>query len=154
MTAELPYHQIQQNNIGVKPPTPLHTVPHRTAFAPAAPAARSATALSAEQSRADFLRAGFAAAATTSAAALVLSPSEASAAKYGPLGRGSPEVVDPKTADVDLDVLSSATGTMVRLPRSVSLPGTGNCFGDICLFVSTDARRVLRTRKMCLTRSL
>ena len=77
------------------------------AFAPAAPAARSATALSAEQSRADFLRAGFAAAATTSAAALVLSPSEASAAKYGPLGRGSPEVVDPKTADVDLDVLSS-----------------------------------------------
>ena len=59
MTAELPYNQNQQNTIGVKPPTPLHTVPHRTAFAPAAPAARSDTALSAEQSRADFLRAGF-----------------------------------------------------------------------------------------------
>ena len=117
MTAELPYHQNQQNNIGVKPPTPLHTVPHRTAFAPAAPAARSATALSAEQSRADFLRAGFAAAATTSAAALVLSPSEASAAKYGPLGRGSPEVVDPKTADVDLDVLSS--GAVQKAYRNV-----------------------------------
>lgn len=43
----------------------------------------------------------------TIAASLTLLPGQASAAKYGGFGAGSPEVVDPKDAIVDDDVLKS-----------------------------------------------
>lgn len=52
--------------------------------------------------RAEFLQQSLAA-----AAALTFLPSSASAAKYGGFGRGSPEVLDPKTAEVDKDILGS-----------------------------------------------
>jgi hypothetical protein len=40
--------------------------------------------------------------------AFTLLPNPANAAKYGSVGRGSPEVLDPKTAIVDDEILASA----------------------------------------------
>mmetsp|Transcript_32904 Transcript_32904/g.59347 ORF Transcript_32904/g.59347 Transcript_32904/m.59347 type:complete len:210 (-) Transcript_32904:120-749(-) len=77
-----------------------------TAFAPGAGNARSSTAISAEKgvtSRIEFLQQS----AATVAAALTLLPGQANAAKYGGFGAGSPEVVDPKDAIVDEDILKS-----------------------------------------------
>ena len=64
------------------------------------------TAISAEKgvtSRIEFLQQS----AATVAAALTLLPGQANAAKYGGFGAGSPEVVDPKDAIVDEDILKS-----------------------------------------------
>ncbi|KAL7545814.1 hypothetical protein ACHAWF_009164 [Thalassiosira exigua] len=75
------------------------------AFAPGAVPARS-TALSAERgasSRVEFLQQSAAAVA----ASLTLLPGQANAAKYGGFGAGSPEVIDPKDAIVDDEVLAS-----------------------------------------------
>jgi len=55
-----------------------------------------------ETSRVEFIQQSLAA-----AAAFTVLPSSASAAKYGGFGAGSPEVIDPKTADIDQDILSS-----------------------------------------------
>mmetsp|Transcript_51611 Transcript_51611/g.109754 ORF Transcript_51611/g.109754 Transcript_51611/m.109754 type:complete len:209 (+) Transcript_51611:315-941(+) len=75
------------------------------AFAPGAGNARSSTALSAEKgatSRIEFLQRSAALAAS-----LTLLPGQANAAKYGGFGAGSPEVIDPKDAIVDSDILKS-----------------------------------------------
>jgi hypothetical protein len=42
-----------------------------------------------------------------SAASLFFAPGAANAAKYGGFGAGSPEVLDPKEADIDMDILKS-----------------------------------------------
>ena len=55
-------------------------------------------------SRAAFLQTIGAAAVSS----VTLLPNVANAAKYGKLGAGSPEVLDPKDADVDMDILASA----------------------------------------------
>lgn len=78
------------------------------AFAPGVGNTRSSTALSAEKgitSRIEFLQHSTA----TVAASLTLLPGQANAAKYGGFGAGSPEVVDPKDAIVDEEVLKSNT---------------------------------------------
>jgi hypothetical protein len=54
------------------------------------------------QSRQNFL-----AQAAALTGTLLLTPNAALAAKYGGLGRGSPEVLDPKEAEVDEDILKS-----------------------------------------------
>lgn len=54
-------------------------------------------------SRADFVRN-----LSFTAASLALLPQPAFAAKYGGFGAGSPEVIDPKTAIVDDEILASA----------------------------------------------
>merc|ERR1712127_330089 len=64
------------------------------------------TALSAEKgatSRIEFLQQS----ATAAVAALTLLPGQANAAKYGGFGAGSPEVIDPKDAIIDEDVLKT-----------------------------------------------
>ena len=64
-----------------------------------------ATALNAEKgatSRMEFLQS-----AAAAAASLTLLPGQANAAKYGGFGAGSPEVIDPKDAIVDEDILKS-----------------------------------------------
>jgi len=43
----------------------------------------------------------------TAASTLALVPQTASAAKYGSFGAGSPEVIDPKSAIVDTEILAS-----------------------------------------------
>lgn len=63
----------------------------------------ASTLLAAEQSRSHFL----VQAASLVGATLVASPGVANAAKYGSFGAGSPEVLDPKQAIVDKDILSS-----------------------------------------------
>lgn len=76
------------------------------AFAPGVSNARSATALNAEKgstSRIEFLQQSAAAVA----ASVTLFPGQANAAKYGGFGAGSPEVIDPKDAIVDEDILKS-----------------------------------------------
>jgi len=63
------------------------------------------TALNAEKgstSRIEFLQQ-----AAVAAASLTLIPGQANAAKYGGFGRGSPEVLDPKDAIVDKEILKS-----------------------------------------------
>lgn len=75
------------------------------AFAPGMESVRSSTALSAEKgsnSRIEFLQQ-----AAVAAASLTLLPGQASAAKYGGFGAGSPEVIDPKDAIVDEEILKS-----------------------------------------------
>ncbi|KAL9191086.1 hypothetical protein ACHAXT_000792 [Thalassiosira profunda] len=75
------------------------------AFAPGASNVRSSTALNAEKgatSRMEFLQS-----AAAAAASLTLLPGQANAAKYGGFGAGSPEVIDPKDAIVDEDILKS-----------------------------------------------
>eukprot|EP01082_Thalassiosira_pseudonana_P010814 g10501.t1 g10501 contig4:1993456-1994381(+) len=75
------------------------------AFAPGAGNTRS-TALNAEKgvsTRIGFLQTSVA----TIAASLTLLPGQANAAKYGGFGAGSPEVVDPKDAIIDEDILKS-----------------------------------------------
>mmetsp|Transcript_20450 Transcript_20450/g.48025 ORF Transcript_20450/g.48025 Transcript_20450/m.48025 type:complete len:205 (+) Transcript_20450:129-743(+) len=71
------------------------------AFAPAASNVRS-TVLNAEASRMEFLQQSAAA-----VAAFTMLPGQANAAKYGGFGAGSPEVIDPKDALVDEDILKS-----------------------------------------------
>lgn len=64
------------------------------------------TALNAEKgsnTRIEFLQQSAAAVA----ASLTLLPGQANAAKYGGFGAGSPEVIDPKDAIVDEDILKS-----------------------------------------------
>jgi len=56
-----------------------------------------------ESSRLQFIQQSVAA-----AAAFTLLPMPANAAKYGAFGRGSPEVLDPKTAIIDDEILASA----------------------------------------------
>mmetsp|Transcript_11159 Transcript_11159/g.15018 ORF Transcript_11159/g.15018 Transcript_11159/m.15018 type:complete len:206 (-) Transcript_11159:75-692(-) len=81
----------------------LVTLGSASAFAPAPFGSRqSTTALSAEQSRSDFLTQSAAAFAT-----LAAFPSVSNAAKYGSFGAGSPEVLDPKTAIIDEDILKT-----------------------------------------------
>jgi hypothetical protein len=66
----------------------------------------TATALSAEQTRLEFLtQAG---ASLTAGLLLTAAPQAASAAKYGGFGAGSPEVLDPAAAEVDTDALASS----------------------------------------------
>ena len=75
------------------------------AFAPGVGNARSSTALNAEKgstSRIEFLQQ-----AAAAAASLTLLPGQANAAKYGGFGAGSPEVIDPKDAIVDEEILKS-----------------------------------------------
>jgi len=60
-------------------------------------------ALNAETTRTEFIKQSVA----TIAASLVFLPGQANAAKYGGFGAGSPEVVDPKDAIVDTDILKS-----------------------------------------------
>lgn len=63
------------------------------------------TALNAEKgstSRIEFLQQ-----AAVAAASLTLIPGQANAAKYGGFGAGSPEVIDPKDAIVDEEILKS-----------------------------------------------
>ena len=55
-----------------------------------------------ETSRVEFIQQSLSA-----AAALTFLPSNANAAKYGGFGAGSPEVIDPKTAEIDQDILAS-----------------------------------------------
>jgi hypothetical protein len=63
----------------------------------------ASTSLAAENTRKEFL---------TQAALLtggfLFSPSQAMAAKYGSFGAGSPEVLDPTTAEIDTDILASS----------------------------------------------
>lgn len=75
-----------------------------TAFAPATFGNRQSVALSMAQktSRAQFLQQTVAAAAS-----LAVLPQNANAAKYGGFGAGSPEVLDPATAEVDAEILAS-----------------------------------------------
>jgi len=68
--------------------------------------ATSSKALRAEKgvaSRVEFLQRSVG----SVAASLVLLPGQANAAKYGSFGAGSPEVIDPKDAIIDEDVLKS-----------------------------------------------
>ncbi|EJK77607.1 hypothetical protein THAOC_00549 [Thalassiosira oceanica] len=58
--------------------------------------------LNAEASRMEFLQQSAAA-----VAAFTMLPGQANAAKYGGFGAGSPEVIDPKDALVDEDILKS-----------------------------------------------
>ncbi|GKY97824.1 hypothetical protein MPSEU_000740500 [Mayamaea pseudoterrestris] len=77
-----------------------------SAFAPRQPTFTSSTsssALYAEQSRQQFLAQSAAAAMATFA----MSAQPAFAAKYGGFGAGSPNVLDPTSADIDQDVLKS-----------------------------------------------
>lgn len=76
-----------------------------SAFAPATFSTRQTGALSmaGETSRSQFLQQSFAAAAT-----LAVLPQSANAAKYGGFGAGSPEVLDPSTAEIDAEILASA----------------------------------------------
>ena len=71
------------------------------------PTILSSTALNAENNgvttRIGFLQQSAAAVA----ASLTLLPGQANAAKYGGFGAGSPEVIDPKDAIVDEDILKS-----------------------------------------------
>lgn len=62
--------------------------------------------MNAESSRSDFLK-GVAAAAASVPFFQLAAPQPASAAKYGGFGAGSPEVLSPKEAIVDSDVLKS-----------------------------------------------
>lgn len=75
------------------------------AFAPPTFAVRRDTSLSmtTESSRANFLKQ----LATSAAVVAVSLPSPANAAKYGGIGKGSPEVLDPKSAIIDDEVLKS-----------------------------------------------
>jgi len=73
------------------------------AFAPSTLGARQATSLSAEEtSRSQFIQQSLAA-----AAAFAVLPQTASAAKYGSFGSGSSSVLDPKSAEIDSDILAS-----------------------------------------------
>jgi hypothetical protein len=86
----------------------LASISSVSAFAPSTHgSAQSTTALNAEQqSRSQFLSTAF----TTSAATLLTltsAPKQASAAKYGSFGAGSPEVLDPKDKIVDDEILAS-----------------------------------------------
>ena len=65
----------------------------------------SSTALNAENGV--TTRIGFLQQSATAVAAFTLIPGQANAAKYGGFGAGSPEVIDPKDAIVDEDVLKS-----------------------------------------------
>jgi len=81
------------------------------AFAPSTQGSRhSSVALNAENNngvstRLDFLHQSVA----TVAASLAFLPGQANAAKYGGFGSGSPEVIDPKDAIVDSDILKSSS---------------------------------------------
>mmetsp|Transcript_22426 Transcript_22426/g.29467 ORF Transcript_22426/g.29467 Transcript_22426/m.29467 type:complete len:206 (-) Transcript_22426:36-653(-) len=74
-----------------------------SAFAPATFGTRSTTSLAAESTRSQFL-----VQAAGLIGAVVVSPGAANAAKYGSFGAGSPEVLDPKDAIIDEDILKSA----------------------------------------------
>ncbi|KAL3793893.1 hypothetical protein ACHAWO_013402 [Cyclotella atomus] len=74
------------------------------AFTPSANIVRS-TALNAETTRTEFITQSVA----TIAASLAFLPGQANAAKYGGFGAGSPEVIDPKDAIVDADILGSSS---------------------------------------------
>ncbi|KAL7472945.1 hypothetical protein ACHAXS_013325 [Conticribra weissflogii] len=79
------------------------------AFAPGAGNTHN-TALKAESNkgvttRIEFLHQSVAAVAAT----LVLLPGQANAAKYGGFGAGSPEVIDPKDAIIDEEILKSSS---------------------------------------------
>jgi hypothetical protein len=71
----------------------------------------TATFLSAEQqqtSRQDFIRSAMTVVAGSTTAGILFRPiSPARAAKYGQFGLGSPEVLDPATAQVDSSILKS-----------------------------------------------
>lgn len=58
--------------------------------------------------RLQFLQTATLATILSTTAALTFSPPPASAAKYGSFGAGSPEVLDPKSAIVDKEILESA----------------------------------------------
>eukprot|EP00567_Pseudictyota_dubia_P008336 CAMPEP_0197439034 /NCGR_PEP_ID=MMETSP1175-20131217/5861_1 /TAXON_ID=1003142 /ORGANISM="Triceratium dubium, Strain CCMP147" /LENGTH=209 /DNA_ID=CAMNT_0042968861 /DNA_START=68 /DNA_END=697 /DNA_ORIENTATION=+ len=77
-----------------------------SAFAPTTFGTRqSSTMLSMAQegtTRSQFLQQSLAAAAS-----FAVLPQSANAAKYGGFGAGSPEVLDPKSAEVDADILAS-----------------------------------------------
>lgn len=77
------------------------------AFSPSfAPARTSNTALNAEQmSRSAFLQTSLTAAAATFVT--LASPQEASAAKYGAIGRDASAVLDPKDAIIDDEILAT-----------------------------------------------
>lgn len=62
----------------------------------------ASTSLAAEHTRQAFL-----ANVVAGAAGLAVLPQSAFAAKYGGFGAGSPEVLDPKDAEIDADVLKS-----------------------------------------------
>jgi len=75
-----------------------------TAFVPAVNKNQRTTSLLAksESTRLQFLQT-----ISTATLAVTFLPKSASAAKYGSFGAGSPEVLDPKTAIVDDDILTS-----------------------------------------------
>jgi len=66
---------------------------------------QTAVSLNAEASRADFLKQASSAAAGL---AFFASATPANAAKYGSVGKGSPLVLDPKTAEIDKEILETA----------------------------------------------
>uniref|UniRef100_A0A7S2UA53 Uncharacterized protein n=1 Tax=Attheya septentrionalis TaxID=420275 RepID=A0A7S2UA53_9STRA len=76
-----------------------------SAFAPQQISTQSVTELKATSNRAAFLSQLTAAAVGVA----FLQPSPALAAKYGGFGAGSPEVLDPKEAIVDTDILATAS---------------------------------------------
>lgn len=67
----------------------------------------ASTFLSAESSRGEFFT-QLIGAGLMGVSATLLTPGVASAAKYGGIGAGSPNVMDPKDADVDASILASS----------------------------------------------
>ncbi|KAL3827021.1 hypothetical protein ACHAXA_007528 [Cyclostephanos tholiformis] len=82
---------------------PVNVVDARSSLA--ALSAEKMVGTSTTSSRFEFLQQSAAAAIVVASASLA--PERANAAKYGGFGSGSPEVIDPKDAVIDVDVLKS-----------------------------------------------
>jgi len=81
------------------------TLSSAMAFMTPSQTTRFSVSLSAEASRKNFIKQ---VSSSIAGAAFFVSSTPANAAKYGNIGRGSPLVLDPSTAEVDTEILNSA----------------------------------------------
>lgn len=86
----------------------LSVVASATAFAPSSTGINRSTDLSMASNEPSTRLQFIQQIASASVAAVTLIPSNANAAKYGSVGRGSPEVLDPATAIIDDEILASS----------------------------------------------
>lgn len=81
------------------------TLSSAMAFTTPSQTTRFPVSLSAETTRTNFIKQ---ASSTIAGAAFLITSTPANAAKYGKIGKGSPLVLDPDTAEVDQEILNSA----------------------------------------------